>query len=517
VAAGGDPRADAGVYEGQILAGKYRVERVLGIGGMGVVVKARHVELDHPVALKFLLPDLIANTEAVARFGREARAAARIMSEHVARVLDVGTLDNGAPYMVMEFLEGGDLADWLRARGPLSLEQAVDFVLQACVAVADAHGLGIVHRDLKPANLFWVRRSDGQLVIKVLDFGISKVSERSRVSEPPGLSVTRTSAVIGSPLYMSPEQVQSAKNVDARTDIWALGVILFEFLAGVVPFPGEAFGELAVKISVRPTPSLRAHRPEVPPALEAAIARCLEKEREARFRNVAELAMALLPFAPRRAKSTVERVSGIIHAAGLSASALTPPPSPPASPYSAGTETTQLAPEAAPHLGGSGLSHPVFGTIPPTVRALFSRSNVMIATLGTFIGVLLITGIFAVSKGPTANKPAASAMLPAGMVASTAPPAPEWAEGPSRTALLPSALPLLAAPPADTAPPPAHETRGTHGAAKPKTPDAIASARTAAATTGQGPTALVTPSPADSKGATPDEAVDPLMKLTPKR
>jgi serine/threonine-protein kinase len=326
----GDSNSAAGVREGDILAGKYRVERVLGVGGMGVVVAAHHIQLDEKVALKFLLPDALCNTEAVSRFAREARAAVKIKSEHVARISDVGTLPNGAPYMVMEYLDGGDLSAWLQQRGPMPLEQAVEFVLQACIAVADAHGLGIIHRDLKPANLFCVRRSDGQFVIKVLDFGISKLTDTGRAgsSEPPGVSVTKTNAVMGSPLYMSPEQVQSAKDVDARTDIWALGVILFELVTGSVPFPGESFGEVAVKIAAREHLSLRTYRPEAPPELEAVIAKCLAKDRNDRYGNVAELALALFPFAPKRSKATVERINGIIQAAGLSASALALPPSP---------------------------------------------------------------------------------------------------------------------------------------------------------------------------------------------
>jgi serine/threonine protein kinase len=318
----------AGVREGDILAGKYRVERVLGIGGMGVVVAAHHIQLDEKVALKFLLPDALRNSEAVARFAREARAAVKIKSEHVARVTDVGTLPNGAPYMVMEYLDGGDLSAWLQQRGPLPVEQAVEFVLQACIAVADAHGLGIIHRDLKPANLFCVRRSDGQFVIKVLDFGISKLSDASRGSEPPGVSVTKTNAVMGSPLYMSPEQVQSAKDVDARTDLWALGVILFELMSGSLPFPGESFGEVVVKIAAREPLSLRSYRPDVPLDLEAIVGKCLAKDRTHRYSNVAELALALFPFAPKRSKATVERIAGIIQAAGLTESALALPPSP---------------------------------------------------------------------------------------------------------------------------------------------------------------------------------------------
>jgi len=310
--------AVAGVREGDVLAGKYRVERVLGVGGMGVVVAAHHVHLDHKVALKFLLPAMLDHREAVERFAREARAAVKITNEHVARVTDVGTLDNGAPYMVMEFLEGGDLADWLRRHGPLPIEQAVDFVLQACVAVADAHGLGIVHRDLKPANLFCVRRSDGQSLIKVLDFGISKMNAMG--SSSPGASVTQTSAMLGSPLYMSPEQMQSPKSVDAKTDIWAMGVVLYELLTGLTPFDGETIAEVAIKAATHAPPPIRAVRPDVPAELESAIVKCFEKDRRLRPANVAELAVSLLPFAPLRSRASVERISGIINSTGLSVS-----------------------------------------------------------------------------------------------------------------------------------------------------------------------------------------------------
>src|SRR5580692_7601996 len=195
------PDPEIGVRPGEILAGKYRLERMLGRGGMGIVVAAHHLQLDEKVALKFLLPEALGNPEAVARFVREARAAVKIRSEHVAHVSDVGQLENGAPYMVMEYLDGDDLAGWLRKHGPLPVEQAVDFVLQACVAVADAHALGIIHRDLKPANLFCVRRSDGQLTIKVLDFGISKITDPA--SGVPTMGMTQPNTTLGSPLYMA--------------------------------------------------------------------------------------------------------------------------------------------------------------------------------------------------------------------------------------------------------------------------------------------------------------------------
>lgn len=254
----------AGVRQGDVLGGKYRIERVLGVGGMGVVVAARHIELDSRVALKFLLPELVASPEAVARFAGKARAAVQIQNEHVARVLDVGTLDNGAPYMVMEFLEGRDLSTWLEQRGPLPVEQAVEFILQACVAVADAHRLGIIHRDLKPANLFCIRRTDGQFVVKVLDFGISKLRRTPEGDRASGMSVTKTSALMGSTALHVP-RANALVQGRQRADVWALGVILFELLTGRAPFLGETVTEVAIHVATQQPPPIRSLRPDAPP------------------------------------------------------------------------------------------------------------------------------------------------------------------------------------------------------------------------------------------------------------
>jgi serine/threonine-protein kinase len=305
---------NAPVREGDILVGKYRVERVLGVGGMGVVVLAHHLHLDERVALKFLLPEALGNQEAVARFAREARAAVKIKSEHVARVSDVGTLDSGAPYIVMEYLEGSDLSAWLSRHGPLPIEQATEFVLQACEAIAEAHTMGIVHRDLKPANMFVIRQPDGALSVKVLDFGISKVTNPRGNSDP---SMTKTSALLGSPLYMSPEQMHSSKNVDARTDIWALGVILYEIVSGAPPFSAETMPELVVRVMSTPPQPLRNARPDAPGGFEAVVLKCLEKDRNARFASVGDLAAALMPFAPERSRASFERISGVLRSAGM--------------------------------------------------------------------------------------------------------------------------------------------------------------------------------------------------------
>jgi serine/threonine-protein kinase len=399
---GSDPAA--GVRQGDILAGKYRVERVLGAGGMGVVVAAHHIQLDEKVALKFLRPEALDNPEAVARFAREARAAVKIKSEHVARVSDVGTLPNGSPYMVMEYLEGGDLAAWIKQRGALPVELAVEFVLQACVAVADAHALGIVHRDLKPANLFCVRRSDGQLTIKVLDFGISKMNDATGLAPA---SVTRTSALMGSPLYMSPEQMRSSRDVDALTDIWALGIILFELLTGRPAFLGESVTELAIKVAGEPAPSIQSLRADVPPALGAAIARCLEKDRRRRFPNVAELAVALLPFGPKRARASVERISGIIQGAGM-----------PVSDAMQQASQTAVAP---------GFGTQVFeGTLPPVGRTTVGspgRKAAVGMTVAAGVVVVALTGSLFLLKqakpGDTAQPASESAAAPPSPAAPT--------------------------------------------------------------------------------------------------
>jgi serine/threonine-protein kinase len=300
------------VREGDVLVEKYRVERVLGQGGMGVVVAALHLQLEQHVALKFLLPGAAAVPEAVARFLREARAAARIQSDHVVRVTDVGTLDSGAPYMVMELLHGMDLSQVVRTTGPIAVTQAVDYMLQACEGVAEAHKFGIVHRDLKPSNLFLTRKSDGSPLIKVLDFGISKTTS---VTGAGPLTLTATTAIMGSPLYMSPEQVRSAKDVDARTDIWSLGIVLYEFLSGAPVFNGDSASAVMAMIVADPPPPIRAVRPDVPAEVEAVILRCLEKDRTRRYANLGELAVAIAPFASPRGRASAEHVARIFQVA----------------------------------------------------------------------------------------------------------------------------------------------------------------------------------------------------------
>lgn len=331
------PGSDVVPQAGTTIDDKYRIERVLGAGGMGVVALAHHIKLGQPVALKFLLPSASRQPQAVARFLREARAAAGIQSEHVARIMDVGALSSGAPYLVMEFLRGHDLAELLKTRKRLGMAQTVDYLLQASEALAEAHALGIVHRDLKPANLFLAMRADGSPLVKVLDFGISKMTDTSGENADPALTATAT--VLGSPQYMSPEQVRSTRDVDARTDVWAIGAILFECLTGQPPFQADSLGGLFAKILCdEPTPFQRL-RPDVDPAFAAVIARCLEKSLERRFATMVDLALALAPFASEMGAISVQRISRVGRRGLMSKSTIGAPPQPP-SPV--GDATTQV-------------------------------------------------------------------------------------------------------------------------------------------------------------------------------
>lgn len=280
------------VREGDIIADKYRVERWLGAGSMGVIVAAMHLQLRQRVALKLVLPHALSEPGAAERLLREARAAARLKSENVARVLDVGTLLTGAPFIVMEFLDGLNLGELLDAQGPQPFETSVSYIVQACDALTEAHAAGIIHRDLKPENLFLTRRGSGAVVVKVLDFGISKVSA-TEADAPPSLAIGN----VGTPLYMAPEQMRSSHDVDPRADIWSLGAILFELLSGLPPFPARSYADLCVVVASGEKPRLDVLEAIAPPALIEIIGRCLKCDPAHRFQTTAELAAALEPFA----------------------------------------------------------------------------------------------------------------------------------------------------------------------------------------------------------------------------
>ena len=291
---------------GEILLGKYRVEEIIGIGGMGQVVKASHLYLQQPVAIKILLPEMVEHQSTIARFLREAQATVKLRSEHIARVMDVGTMPSGAPFMVMEFLEGYDLNQILRHHGPQMPQAVVDMILQACEGIAEAHAMGIVHRDIKPSNFFITRRPDGSNLLKILDFGISKTP--TEISE-----LTGTQTVIGTPTYMAPEQMVSARSTDPRSDIWSIGVVMYQLLAGRPPFEAETYAQLVLQVGTAPPAAL--HVP-LPPGLQDIVFRCLEKDPGKRMQNVGELARMLAPYAsdPVSAQQSAERSTRILTA-----------------------------------------------------------------------------------------------------------------------------------------------------------------------------------------------------------
>jgi serine/threonine-protein kinase len=393
------------VQPGAMLAGKYRVDRVIGQGGLGVVVQAHHLSLDEKVAIKLLLPGALGSPSAVARFAREARAAFKIKSEHVARVIDVGELETGAPYMVMEYLEGRDLSSLLMEQGAIAVDTAALYVLQACEALAEAHSLGIVHRDIKPANLFLANRPSGPPAIKVLDFGISKLTLSSE-----NANLTKTMAVMGSPLYMSPEQMQSSKNVDARSDIWSLGIVLYELVTGQAPFQADTLPELVLAVVQREPPALETMQSDLPPGFTAVVRRCLAKDPSVRYATVGELAADLAPFGPPEGRASLDRIGHVLRggsfvvvvsdASGVSAS-------PEASTALAGPRGTTTI---------EAVSSEKDGTRPPRrAQGLIALGLIAAAAIG-----------FAVFR---ARPPLPVAVVPA----AAAPPASETAPPPSST------------------------------------------------------------------------------------
>ena len=314
------------VRVGDVLAGRFRVERVLGEGGMGVVLLAHHLHLDQPVAIKLLSSRMNWSSDTLTRFMREARAASKIKSEQVVRVFDVATLEDGSPYIVMECLEGLDLQRELETNGRMTVEDAVDCILQACVALAEAHKLGIVHRDLKPGNLFLTHRADGSRLVKVLDFGISKVTTRDSLSEDSRL--TQVSAQLGSPMYMSPEQMRVARDASEQTDVWSLGIILYQLLSGAFPFPADTVAHICAKVLDDPPDPLVGKAPRLGPEIQAVVFKCLEKEPAHRFGSVGDLAGALRPFAAPASITYIDRAQGVLAAPDRVSAVPVPPAQP---------------------------------------------------------------------------------------------------------------------------------------------------------------------------------------------
>ncbi|XXY55032.1 serine/threonine-protein kinase [Sorangium sp. So ce269] len=300
-----------GLEVGTLIAGRYRVDRLLAKGAMGAVVAATHVELDELRAIKLLLPATAADPEMCERFFREARIAARLKSDHVVKVHEIGELEGGLPFMVMEFLAGRDLRVIRKQRGPLPIEEATLYVIQACDALAEAHAIGLVHRDVKPANLFLTHAGDGAPCIKVLDFGISKVSRAASL----GVSEMQTSTgqMLGTPHYMPPEQMRGQRDVDARADIWAIGSLLYVLLTGRYPMHARSVQTVSLVLGGKFVPPLPSKvRRGLTPEIDPIIMRCLERDRDRRWPDVAELVLALSPFAPPAAQPLVERIQRVL-------------------------------------------------------------------------------------------------------------------------------------------------------------------------------------------------------------
>ncbi len=294
---------------GDVLLDKYRVEEVLGVGGMGKVVRASHLFLQQEFAIKVLLPHMADSAETVSRFLREAQATSKLKSEHIARVYDVGRLPDGVPFMVMEYLSGNDLNQIIRHHGPQRSQIVCDLMLQACEGMAEAHSLGFVHRDIKPSNFFITTKPDGTMLLKILDFGISK--------SPVGVTeLTGSATVIGTPTYMSPEQMKSGRAADQRSDVWSMGIVIYQLLNGRPPFVGESYAELVIKVgSDIPEPIMTP----LPPGLMQVIMTCLEKNPMQRQQSVAELARMLAPYAsdPVQGTQSAQRTTRILANRGV--------------------------------------------------------------------------------------------------------------------------------------------------------------------------------------------------------
>jgi serine/threonine-protein kinase len=426
---------------------------------MGVVVAARHVDLDRLVALKFIIPQRGGAEEQAARFLREAQAASKLKSEHVGRVMDVGRLEDGAPYIVMELLEGKDLERLLEERGALSVADALTYVLQAAHAVAEAHANGIVHRDLKPANLFLTRGASDEPLVKVLDFGISKLDQQDT-------NLTRTGEILGSPLYMSPEQISSSRDVDGRSDVWSLGVILYELLAGpgVTPFQAKTILQIIARIGNFPPIPLETYRPDLPPGLAAAVMQCFEKNPVRRYATVARFVAALAPYVPPSAMSYVKRIAIIQGDDAV--------PARPTIELAEGDEAAQKrlrAPaSAAPSNTAPPTQHDPVGTIPGLERGrLLWVAVPVLLGVGTFAGLVLAmrSAPPQLPSGTPASATTAPSVASAAAAASSAAVEPRLL--PAGSVSGPTMAPVPAAAPSATVQPAASTTKGTGQDAQP--------------------------------------------------
>jgi len=429
-----DPQASR---VGEVVGEKYRLVRLLGEGGMGSVYEARHDVIGRRFAVKFLHAELASHPEILLRFRREAQAAGSLENENIAAVTDFGSSPDGAPYIVMEFLEGEDLAKTLARNGPLPVARAAHILIQVCRGLFAAHGRGIVHRDLKPENLLLQQRGDGGDLVKILDFGIAKLKSTEHRPE----AATRTGITLGTPYYMPPEQARGQKELDERADIYALGVILFELLSGQKPHNGENYNAILYSILMGAAPRIEQFRPDLPPELAAVVHRAMAGEANQRYQSVSELSQALAPFTGR---------------------SMTPAPT-------LSNESTVMAPHSASGVGaqsarsvssGSGTRAPVAFTPNPSMPLPAPQKSH--AGLWAGLAAVVVLGAggsaawFAAHAGPattpSVTTPAAAPPPPAPPPAAIAPtPTPEPTPAP---VVSPSATPAVEAAPRQAAIPP---------------------------------------------------------------
>jgi serine/threonine-protein kinase len=468
---------------GENIAGKYVIEGLCGRGGLAAVLSAMHVGLDQRVAIKLLLPEWADEPNVIERFLREGRAATRIRSEHVVRVFDVGTLENGAPYLVLEYLEGHNLDDVIAMWGPLPVPTAVDWVLQAAEAIAEAHSYGIIHRDLKPANLFLTRRADGSACVKVIDFGLSKLTDPNMAGASDKL--TREHDVLGSPHYMAPEQLRATRDAGPPADVWALGAVLHELLTGQTPFRGETMPELCATVLTQPPVRLSSLRPSIPGDIEAAVLRCLEKEPEARFATLAEFARAIAPYGTPVARQSCARIERVLEGGARTSEDLSLPPMPPMEAVEPVVDEWPSDAYLVPRAGAASLKT-VFGSL------------IMLSGLGAAAFMWMYSSVH--PSGSSSEPARVGVTAPQGS-APTAPPAEHATETPphASVASLPETAPHASNAPAAPGEPPANSgpptaMSHTHLASPPRHTRTSAPVRTPAAPTGT-VTVHVEPSP----------------------
>ena len=489
---------------GEVVGGRYRIERIVAEGGMGIIVAAYHLELEEQVAIKFLKEEFASKPEIVGRFAREAKAAARIKCEYTPTVFDVGVSQERGPYIVMEYLEGEDLELVLETSGRLPFARATELIMQAGEAIAVAHANGVIHRDIKPANLFLVKGDQAMPVVKVLDFGVSKTALSGNVFGG-AISLVKTQSLVGSPIYMSPEQIRGKEEVTYTADVWSLGAVLYELVTGVTAFNGSSITELCASVLESEPRPVTDHVPDIPAGLAETIMRCLEKKPRRRFQSAAELIVALAPYAPTRARMVVDRAIAVSKAAGLVPASFAAPTTLAPPPPSSHAPVIIPAPSSLPRLLLD--TQPELGTAdsrqPPPADAVGHAAQKK--GKGTAIGLLLIAAALIMGAVYFVRRPSETDAQPQATTAmeSAAPAAATPASSPTESVTFtpPQATPTvapLATPTATPAPNPkaaAGALPPVHGAARgtaaPRTPAATAATKPGAPT-GQHPAAADT-------------------------